>query len=125
MLLNYAATWCPPCLRETPDLVAVADQYRSAGFEIVGLMMDEGSRESISGQVQQYARRYEISYPLVQPEPDPLLAFSGLGLPTSILLDRQGRLVRTYIGPVSAARLSADIERLLREAGSVIPLPKS
>ena len=114
-LVNYAATWCEPCRRETPDLVAAADKYRPAGFEIVGIMMDDGSYATMNTVVKQYAAQYAISYPLIRPDDDPLLRFSGIGLPTSILLDRRGRAVRTYVGPVSPAQLSADIEELLQE----------
>jgi thiol-disulfide isomerase/thioredoxin len=115
VLLNYGATWCPPCRRETPDLVAAANRYRSAGFEVVGLMMDEGSDTAVDSVVRQYAGQYGITYPLIRPNDDPLLRFTGLGLPTSVLLDRQGRQVRTYIGPVSPSVLASDIQRVLRE----------
>jgi cytochrome c biogenesis protein CcmG/thiol:disulfide interchange protein DsbE len=128
VLINYVATWCAPCRRETPDLVAAANRYRDKGFEVVGLMMDEGSSSAVNAAVNQYAQQYDISYPLVRPAADPLLQFSGLGLPTSILLDRQGRQVRTYLGPVSLSTLTADIERVLRENNSppmLIAEPKS
>jgi thiol-disulfide isomerase/thioredoxin len=121
VLLNYAATWCAPCRRETPDLVTAANRYRDQGFEVVGLMMDEGSREAVQSVVGQYSAQYEITYPLVRPVEDTLMLFTGLGLPTSILLDRQGRQVRTYIGPVSLATLTADIERLLQENDMTAP----
>jgi thiol-disulfide isomerase/thioredoxin len=128
VLINYAATWCSPCRRETPDLVAAANRYRDDGFEVVGLMMDEGSSSAVNAAVNQYAQQYDISYPLVRPAADPLLQFSGLGLPTSILLDRRGRQVRTYIGPISLSTMTADIERVLKEhrpAPVLIAKPKS
>jgi thiol-disulfide isomerase/thioredoxin len=128
VLLNYAATWCAPCRRETPDLVTVANRYRNQGFEVAGLMMDEGSHSAVQSVVEQYAAQYEITYPLIRPVEDTLLLFTGLGLPTSILLDRHGRQVRTYIGPVSLSTLTADIERLLQEknpAAALLPARKS
>jgi thiol-disulfide isomerase/thioredoxin len=115
VLLNYAATWCAPCRRETPDLVAAAKQLRDRPFEIVGVMMDEGKKISVDSVVGQYADQYNISYPLIRPNDDPLLRFSGIGLPTSVLLDRQGRQVRTYVGPVSLSTLTADVERVSQE----------
>ncbi len=119
VLLNYAATWCAPCRRETPDLAAVADSYGNRGVVIVALMMDEGKADTVHAAVAQYAEQYTIPYPLVRPDDDPLLQLSGLGLPTSILLDRQGRTVRTYLGPISRPALTADIERLLGESAGL------
>ncbi|MBC8101013.1 MAG: TlpA family protein disulfide reductase [Cytophagales bacterium] len=115
VLLNYAATWCPPCRRETPDLVVAADRYRAHGFEVIGVMMDEGSQESVLAVTRPYVKEYGISYPLIRPDDDPLLRFAAPALPTSILLDRKGHAVRTYVGPVSPAVLSEDVERLVAE----------
>ena len=115
VFVNYAATWCAPCRRETPDLVRAANQFKGKGIVFIALMMDEGSKATFDAAVAQYAREYAISYPLIRPDADPLLQFGGMGLPTGLLLDRKGRLVRTYIGPVCSATITADIKRLLEE----------
>ena len=116
VLVNYAATWCVPCRRETPDIVRTANQFRGRNVVFFALMMDEGNNTTFSTTVAQYAREYAIPYPLVRPDPDPLLQFGGMGLPTSLLLDTKGRLVRTYIGPVAPKTLNADIEKVLSES---------
>ena len=116
VLVNYAATWCGPCRRETPDLVRTANQFKDRDVVFFALMMDEGSDVAFNTAVAQYAHEYAISYTMIRPEADPLLQFSGMGLPTSLLLDRKGRLVKTYIGPISPDTLTDDIARVLGES---------
>ena len=109
-LVNFWATWCPPCRDETPDLVNVYRKYQRRGFTAVGIALDEESPDA----VRQFVKKHGIPYPIVVP------GDSGVGsaieaLPTTLLIDKHGRLAQTYSGIVNEARLSRDIERLLAE----------
>ena len=111
VLVNFWATWCAPCRMETPGLVRLADAYRSRGLEVVGFAMDEGGPEAI----RDFASRFQISYPIVLPLADSPLA-NGIGsLPTTLLIDRQGRVAKTYFGAESEEAFRADVEKLLLE----------
>lgn len=111
VLVNLWATWCPPCRAETPDLVRLHERYRERGFTVAGVTMDEDPAEAVPGFVEQY----KVSYPVVVPQEPSALADSTDVLPSSFLIDRQGRVARRYTGMVSEKGLADDIEALLRE----------
>jgi thiol-disulfide isomerase/thioredoxin len=113
VLVNFWATWCPPCRVETPDLVALQSDYASRGFQIVGVNMDEDR-----GNVGPFVRQYRLNYPVVLPNGSFPLANGVDALPTSILIDRNGRVARRYVGMISEAAIRADIDKLLAERKS-------
>jgi thiol-disulfide isomerase/thioredoxin len=112
VLINFWATWCPPCRQETPDLVRTAEQYASRGLAVVGVSMDEGEADVI----HRFVRDYRVPYTIVRPTAGQPIPFSVQALPTSFLLDRRGRIAKTYVGAVSEAVLKTDIDALLAEA---------
>ena len=111
MLLNFWATWCPPCRKETPDLVSIAQTYGPRGLRIVGISMDDAP----ASVVPEFVKRYHVPYPVLVPDAGFGLAGSIDALPTSILLDRQGRVANVYSGAVTAEEIAPDLERLLAE----------
>ncbi len=113
VLLNFWATWCPPCREETPGLVEIHNRYSGRGFTVVGVSMDDNPQAAVPA----FAKRYGITYPLLAPSSDFGLAGSIDSIPTSILIDREGRVARTYYGAVGPDTLGADIERLLSDSG--------
>ncbi len=113
VLVNFWATWCPPCRMETPSLVALKTEYKSRPFEIVGINMDDDQ-----GKVAPFVKEYGINYPVLLPSGPLTFAGDVSALPTTILLDRQGRVARQYVGMISERAVRADIEQLLAERGS-------
>lgn len=111
VLVNLWATWCPPCRAETPDLVRLHERYRSQGFTVAGVTMDEDPAKAVPG----FAKQYKISYPIVVPQESSALVDSTDVLPSSFLIDQHGRVARRYTGMVSEKGLADDIEALLRE----------
>lgn len=111
LLVNFWATWCPPCRAETPALVRLGNRYRTHGFDVVGISMDDDPQSV----VPPFARRYEVNYPILVPQPGSDLAGAIESLPTSFLLDKRGRIARTYVGAVEEDELEPDIRRLLAE----------
>lgn len=108
VLLNFWATWCPPCRKETPDLVKLHQRYRGQGFTVVGVSLDENARQA----VPPFVERYAVPYPMLLAGESGLAA-SVEGLPTSLLIGRDGRVVETYVGAVTEEMLRADIEKVL------------
>ena len=97
-IVNFWATWCPPCRAEIPDLVALQERYRDR-VQIIGISEDEGGPEI----VKQFADRYHINYPLVMVTPELLKAFSGVyALPTTFIIDREGHIVQKHVGALHA-----------------------
>jgi peroxiredoxin len=111
VLINYWATWCAPCRSETPGLVRLADEERARGLAVVGISMDTGNREV----VRSFVRQMRVGYPVTFPEPMSQMAAGMVGLPTTILVDRQGRVAKTYVGETREAEFRADLDKVLGE----------
>lgn len=111
VFVNFWATWCPPCREETPDLVRVHQRFRHRGVEFAGVAMDDDPARV----VPPFITRYNVEYPILVAPPDSMLAQAVESLPTSFLIDRQGKVARTWIGIVREQELTAAIEALLSE----------
>lgn len=111
VLINLWASWCGPCRQETPGLVRLYREAGPKGLEVVGLSLDVGGREKVRAFVQ----RFEVPYPIVFPEPMSQLADTVEGVPTTILVDKDGRVAKTYVGAVRREVFAADVDELLAE----------
>jgi thiol-disulfide isomerase/thioredoxin len=111
VLLNFWATWCEPCREETPGIVRLADQYRSKGLAVVGVVMDDDK----DAPVKEFVNQYKMRYPVLVPPSDSSLLSAVSALPTTLLFDRHGRVVRRYQGTVAESQFRRDIESTLAE----------
>ena len=111
VVVNFWATWCPPCRAETPELVELYDRYRGRGLEIVGITLDEDPKAVVPG----FVSRYDVRYPVLIPGPEFTLASYVESLPTTLILDRGGRIAGSWIGQVHEDDLVPAIEKLLGE----------
>jgi len=112
VLVNYWATWCGPCWEETPGLIRLSKELGPKGLAVVGVSIDEGGRET----VQKFVDEFRVPYPVVMPERLSQMEFGLAGVPTTLLVDRQGRVAKTYVGAVRQADFKSDVETLLGEA---------
>ncbi|MBF0155077.1 MAG: TlpA family protein disulfide reductase [Magnetococcales bacterium] len=115
VVINFWATWCPPCLSEIPTLIQFQEKYRQQGLAIIGVdFMDRVDRETLGG----FVARRGINYPIIFGDPrktQELARYLGgvMGLPTTKFLDRQGNVVRSHTGELQPERLKLWIEPLL------------
>jgi thiol-disulfide isomerase/thioredoxin len=94
VILNFWATWCPPCRAEIPDLIALQEKYRDH-LVVIGVSEDEGGPEV----VRQFVARQKINYPIVMMTAELEKMFPGISaLPTSFILDRESRIVQKHVG---------------------------
>jgi thiol-disulfide isomerase/thioredoxin len=108
VLVNFWATWCPPCRAEIPDLVALQAQYRDR-LQIIGVSQDEGSIEV----VKRFAEQQRMNYPIVMMTPELEKAFAGVSaLPTSFVIDREGRIVQRHVGMLNATVTEQEMRAL-------------
>jgi|AutmiccommuBRH23_1029490.scaffolds.fasta_scaffold76090_2 cytochrome c biogenesis protein CcmG/thiol:disulfide interchange protein DsbE len=114
VVLNFWASWCPPCEAEAPLLEGVARGYRSRGEEVVVLGVDV---EDLADSAREFIARHEVSYPNVRDKGDDVkLRFEVGQLPETFVIDADGRIALKHIGQLtSPAQLTTPIEQLLAE----------
>jgi cytochrome c biogenesis protein CcmG/thiol:disulfide interchange protein DsbE len=104
VVLNFWASWCVPCRREAPALQAAWEDYRDRGVQFIGV-----NHQDARASAQAYERELGITYPSVfDPAGDVALDFGLLGLPTTLIVDGDGRIAYRFTGYLE--------ERSLREA---------
>jgi len=111
VLVNYWATWCEPCWEETPGLIRLSQEMGPKGLAVVGVAIDEGGEE----KVRKFVDAFRVSYPVVMPERMPQVEYGLEGVPTTILVDKEGRMAKAYVGAVRQADFKTDVEVLLAE----------
>jgi cytochrome c biogenesis protein CcmG, thiol:disulfide interchange protein DsbE len=111
VLVNYWATWCGPCWEETPGLIRLSEELGPKGLAVVGVAIDEGGE----AKVKKFVDEFHVSYPVVMQERMSQMEYGMEGVPTTILVDRQGRVAKTYVGAVREADFRTDVEVLLGE----------
>ena len=111
VLVNFWATWCGPCRAETPDLVRLARDYEPMGVAVVGVSLDEHG----TGPVREFVNSFRIPYPVLMPPADSPLTSAIQSVPTTLLVDRQGRVAKKYVGAFRGSTFRRDIDTLLRE----------
>ena len=112
VLVNFWATWCPPCKVEMPLLQQMAERHDAAGLVVLGLSRDLGPPE----EVRAFLAERSITYPNAIVGSEAERAFGGVrGYPTSFLLDRSGRIRHKAMGPLAMASFEPAVRRLLAE----------
>jgi thiol-disulfide isomerase/thioredoxin len=107
-LINFWATWCGPCRAEIADLVALQAKYQDQ-LQVIGVSEDEVSPEI----VRRFAADHNVNYPIVMLTPDIEKVFPGVhALPTSFVLNREGRLVQKHVGMLTLAMTEAETRSL-------------
>ncbi len=104
ILMNLWATWCPPCNAEMPALQRFAREY--AG-KVVVLGVDEGESRA---QASAYARAHGVTFPILLDESQQYgRTYEGIGLPTSVIVGRDGRVVKGIDGPMTLDQMRAAV----------------
>jgi thiol-disulfide isomerase/thioredoxin len=112
VLVNFWATWCPPCRVEMPAFERLYRDRADEGFVILGLSVDRAGR----GVVRDFLSERDITFPNAMASEEMKRAFGGIrGLPTSILIDREGRIRHRVTGIFTEPALRLAVGRLLAE----------
>jgi thiol-disulfide isomerase/thioredoxin len=113
VVLDFWATYCPPCREEIPHLVRLQKQFGPKGLKVVGLNV--GGEED-RPKVPDFVKQYGIQYQLADPDDDTVRLFlaGDDSIPQTFVLDRRGRLVRHFVG--YDTEVAAELERAVAEA---------
>ena len=97
VLLNFWATWCGPCRKEIPDLIALSDEYKTKGAIVIGISADRGS--DALQVVSDFTKEFSLTYPIIIDNGDLEEAFGGLrGYPTTFYIGKNGQVVKKLVG---------------------------
>ena len=109
VFLNFWATWCGPCRAEIPDLIALQERYKDQ-LQIIGLDVDDDD----PAEIQKYVAESGISYPVAMAPNELRALYGGIpALPTSFVLDTEGRVVQKHVGLFDPSLYEAEVRALL------------
>jgi thiol-disulfide isomerase/thioredoxin len=95
VLVNFWATWCEPCEREMPAMERLYQALPREEFELIAVAIDDKEED-----VRAFQERYRLSFPILLDLDQAVYAsYQTMGVPESLLLDREGRIVERYVGP--------------------------
>jgi peroxiredoxin len=101
ILLNFWATWCPPCREEIPSFNELGNRYKKDGLVVIGIALDRGGPE----EVQKFLKKFKVEFTILMGDEAVVEAFSSIpgmgpfqGVPTTFIIDRQGQICRRFVG---------------------------
>ena len=116
VLVNFWATWCPPCRAEIPDLVALQDKYRDK-LVVIGISEDE---DATPAQVKAFGVERKVNYPIVMKTPELAKIFKGVSaLPTTFVIDPEGKIRQRHVGMLRAQTTELETQYLSGELKNV------
>ncbi len=110
VILNFFATWCPPCRLEIPELVKLYRLNKEKGLVVLGISLDEDVPPQ---DLMTFVKNMKITYPILMGTKDVLEKYEIGGVPTTILINREGKAFTRYDGLVPASRFEKDLSKLL------------
>ena len=117
VLLNLWATWCGPCRKEMPELVAMETELKDKGFKVIGLNTDDETPEQIKPFMEQMKLNYEIAWADGKLMSEFLKVSKFNGIPQSFLIDRGGHLRGVFVGGSEKVikQLRENVEKVVAE----------
>lgn len=110
VILDFWATWCPPCRAEIPHFVELQKAYADKGLVIVGISLDQGGVDTVAP----FAKANGINYPIVLGDEELTSKYGGIeGIPTTFIVDQKGNIVNKFVGFTEKSVFEDEIKKLL------------
>lgn len=111
-IVDFWATWCPPCIKEIPHFQKLHETYGDKGLTMIGVSLDEKGAEV----VRPFVSKHGMTYATVVGDAETARAFGGIeAIPTTFVIDRQGRIYRKYVGYRDYETFEQDVKTLMAE----------
>ena len=108
VILDFWATWCPPCKREIPDFIKLQSEYGSKGVQIVGIALDQPNK------VKAFVKDNGMNYPVLMGTNEVAASYGGVeAIPTTFVIDKSGKIVAKYEGFRPKETFESQIKKLL------------
>lgn len=112
LVINFWATWCPPCREEMPEFSRAQEKYGASNVQFVGIAIDEAAN------VVEFSKKTPVAYPLLIASPDLTALMAKLGnqqqvLPFTVIIGRDGKLISSHLGRLNGAELVTQLTPLL------------
>lgn len=109
-VINFFATWCPPCREEIPGFVDVYNKYKDEGFELVGISLDTDTR----GNLPVFVMNNRIGYRILMGDLATARAYGGVSsLPTTFFIGKDGRIKNVHVGYLDQETFDREVKKLL------------
>ena len=110
VILDFWATWCPPCIKGIPDFVELQKEYGDKGLAILGISLDQNPKQVLP----KFIKKYKVNYPILLTDGKVDKAYGGVtGIPTTFVIDRKGETYKQYVGFRPQKVFETDIKTLL------------
>jgi len=111
VVLDFWATWCPPCRAEIPGLIDLQKTYEKRGLMVVGVSLDQDGVDA----VRSFVKKYGMNYPVLVGDDKIQRAFGGFdAIPVTLVIDREGHIVKRHLGLTGKDEFEAEIKPLLK-----------
>jgi thiol-disulfide isomerase/thioredoxin len=112
LVINFWATWCPPCLKEMPEFEAMQNEFSDKGLQFVGIALDDPE------PIKEFIASKKITYPILLGEDQGTKLAHDLGnivntVPFTVIVDKKGRFIKSHMGELSREQLLETVTPLL------------
>jgi len=111
VMVDFWSSWCPPCRQEAPELQKAYEDFQDQDVEFVGIAIWD-----VDSETRKFKNTYGLEYPiLIDPRGAIAVEWGVLGLPEKFFLNREGEVVKKYVGPMTRDRVGLEIRQMLEK----------